>query len=124
MKQRRASILWITFSFVTWNVVFDRGVADAAIEFTREQIARYHVGAPVVAIDAAFRPRVRQAALIASLYSGLVLGFGAVALFAAGRGKGRGSRVARGDGAHAREPASDTAPKFDPSRSVRLQRSP
>ena len=75
--RRRAVLLWLSFAFVTWNVVFDRGVANAALEFTREQIVRHQNGAPVVSIDAGFRPRVGHAALTASLYSGLVLACGA-----------------------------------------------
>ena len=81
MRDRRlAIVLWITFAFVTWNVVFDRGVADAAVEFSRDQIARHQQGAPVVSLDTAFRPRVRRAALIASAWSGLVLVLGGVAI--------------------------------------------
>jgi hypothetical protein len=96
--RRRAVLLWLSFAFVTWNVVFDRGVANAALEFTRQQIVRHQNGAPVVSIDAAFRPRVGHAALTASLYSGLVLACGAAVLLLFGRGKGsRGSVVSARD---------------------------
>ncbi len=86
MRHRRLAIaLWITFAFVTWNVVFDRGVADAAVELSRDQIVRYQQGAPVGSIDIRFRPRVRQAAVTATLYSGVVLLCGVGALMLADR---------------------------------------
>ena len=74
MTRRRLAIaLWILFAFVTWNVVFDRAVTTAALGFTREQIVRYQQGASTASMDTAFRPRVRQAVLTASAYSGAVL---------------------------------------------------
>ena len=95
--RRRAVVLWMTFAFVTWNVVFDRGVCDAALEFTREQIVRYQNTAALASIDTAFRPRVNRAALTASLYSVLVLVCGAVVLALAGasRDVSRGTKVPR-----------------------------
>jgi hypothetical protein len=59
-------VWWGVFAFVVWNVVFDREVAKAGAEFTRTQIVRYERGEPVATIDAAFSPRVRDAALTAS----------------------------------------------------------
>jgi hypothetical protein len=76
--RRLAFALWITFAFVTWNVVFDRSVADAAVEVTRDQILRYQQGAPVGFIESAFSPRVREAAVKADLYAACVLLCGAV----------------------------------------------
>ena len=86
MRHRRlAIVLWITFAFVTWNVVFDRGVADAAVELSRDQIARYQQGLPVASIDARFRPRVRRAAVTATLYAAAILACGVVAVMLADR---------------------------------------
>ena len=88
MNPRRLAIaLWMTFAFVTWNVVFDRAVADAAVEFSRGQIVRYQHGESLLSIDAAFRPRVRRAALIASAWSVPVVVLGA---FAVARSRPRG----------------------------------
>jgi hypothetical protein len=70
--------LWLLAAFVAWNVVFDREVAVAAIEFTREQIVRYDQGEPVRALETVFRPRVGRAAMIASAWALLVLVAGAV----------------------------------------------
>jgi hypothetical protein len=70
--------LWLLAAFVTWNVAFDREVAVAAIEFTRDQILRYDRGEPVLTIEAAFRPRVSQAALQATAWAALVLAGGFV----------------------------------------------
>ena len=80
MSRRVAIWLWLAFAFVTWNVVFDRQVSTAAIEFTREQITRYERGEATARLDEVFRPRVRRAALIASLYAGGVLACGAVVI--------------------------------------------
>ena len=77
MKRRRVVIaLWLAFAFVTWNVAFDRAVSIAAVEFTRNQIAKYQQGTPVDFIEDAFSPRVGAAALEASLYAGVVLALG------------------------------------------------
>lgn len=76
--RRLAFALWVTFAFVTWNVVFDRSVAEAAVEFTRDQIVRYQQGAPVGSIESAFSPHVRDAAVKADLYAAFVLLCGAV----------------------------------------------
>ncbi len=74
MTQRRFVIaLWLTFAFVTWNVVFDRRVADAALAFTREQIMRYQEGAAGRSNRRRLQPDVWSAALHASLYAGAVL---------------------------------------------------
>jgi hypothetical protein len=85
MSRRAVIALWIAFAFVTWNVVFDRQVAVAALEFTQEQIARAGRGEPTARIDQAFQPRVRRAALIASIPAGLILVAGAVVLRLAAR---------------------------------------
>ena len=70
--------LWVLAALVTWNVVFDREVAVAAIEFTREQILRYDRGEPVRAIEAAFRPEIGRAAAVATVWAALVLAGGLV----------------------------------------------
>ena len=72
-RRRLEPWLWLLAAFVTWNVVFDREVAVAAIEFTREQILRYDRGEPVRTIEAAFWPRVGHAAMLASGWASLVL---------------------------------------------------
>jgi len=74
MMQRRVAIaLWLALAFVTWNVSFDRSVADAAHAFTREQIVRHQQGLPAIPIEAGFSPQLSPAALRASLYAGAVL---------------------------------------------------
>jgi hypothetical protein len=83
-RRRVALIVWAAFAFVTWNVVFDRQVYLAAVEFTQQQIERYQRGDPVASIDDAFSPRVGHAARRASVWGGAVLAAGAaVAAFAA-----------------------------------------
>ena len=79
-RVRLALILWLVFAFVTWNVVFDRAVADAGVQFTRDQILRHQQGAPVESIALGFSPHVGRAALKASLYAGIVLACGGFAL--------------------------------------------
>ena len=73
--------LWIALAFVAWNVIFDRYVAVAGVEFTREQIVRYHRGEALTSIHAGFTPRVRQAAWHASLWVSPIVGGGALALY-------------------------------------------
>lgn len=71
--RRTALIVWAAFAFVTWNVVFDRQVYLAGVQFTTEQIQRQQRGEPVVSIDAGFEPALAGAAWRASLWSGGVL---------------------------------------------------
>jgi hypothetical protein len=61
--------------------VFDRAVAVAGSEFARDQILRDRQGQPVQAIDEAFSPRVRQAAVSATGWAALVLAAGVLVLF-------------------------------------------
>ncbi len=80
MRLRTVVGLWLGLACVTWNVVFDRAVAVAALGFTREQIQRHQQGQPVSSIDEGFSPRVRAAAKTASAWTALPLALGAVAV--------------------------------------------
>jgi hypothetical protein len=81
MTSRRVLLaLWLAWAFVTWNVVFDRAVAVAGAEFTRDQIARHQKGEAVAFIEDAFSPRVGAAAVEASLYAAVILVTGAVVM--------------------------------------------
>lgn len=81
MRRVRCSVvLWLLFVFVTWNVVFDRAIADAGLQFTRDQIQSYQHGASLESIAAGFSPHVGRAALKASFYAGIVLAWGGIVL--------------------------------------------
>ena len=80
MSRAAVIALWLACAFVTWNVVFDRHVALAALTFTREQIDRHERGDATSRIDEAFEPQVGRAAVIASLYAAGVLAGGAALL--------------------------------------------
>jgi hypothetical protein len=77
--------LWIACVFVVWHVIFDRHVATAAVEFTREQVLRRQSGQPLTPIHIGFNPRVRQAAAEAALQASPLAAAGAVAAFLAFR---------------------------------------
>ena len=79
-RVRLAAVFWLVFALVTWNVVFDRAVADAGLQFTRDQIVSYQQGAAVDSIATSFSPAVGRAALKASIYAGIVLACGGFAL--------------------------------------------
>jgi hypothetical protein len=81
MRRGVVIALWIAFAFVTWNVIFDRHVANAAVEFTREQILRYQQGQATTTIDVGFSPRVRNAAWRASLWTSPILVAGALSIY-------------------------------------------
>lgn len=86
MTRRAAIGLWLAFAFVTWNVVFDRHVERATVEFTREQVLRHQQGEAVTSIHAGVSPRVREAAWLASAWVGPILAAGVLALsFRSGR---------------------------------------
>ena len=76
-----ATALWLTCAFVAWNVIFDRYVSVAAVEYTREQIQRYQRGDALGSIHAGFSPRVSDAARRASLWVSPVLVAGAAAVY-------------------------------------------
>jgi hypothetical protein len=73
--------LWLVFACVAWNVIFDRLVWTAATEFTREQVLRHQAGDPVTSIHEGFSPRVRAAALHASLWTLPIVAAGAALTF-------------------------------------------
>lgn len=81
MRRGVVVALWCVFAFVTWNVIFDRLVATAAVEFTRDQVMRHQGGQPLTSIHEGFSPRVREAALLASLWTVPVVAVGALSIF-------------------------------------------
>ena len=76
-----AMALWVACAFVAWNVIFDRYVSVAAIEFSREQILRYQHGDSLISIHAGFSPQVRHAAWQSSLWVSPVLVGGVLAVY-------------------------------------------
>jgi hypothetical protein len=76
-----AIVLWVVFVFVAWNVIYDRYVAIAAVEFTRQQIIAYEHGGPLTTIHDGFSPRVRDAAWRASLLVSPIAIVGGVAIY-------------------------------------------
>lgn len=73
--------LWLAFTFVAWNVIFDRLVWTAATEFTREQVVRHQQGNAVTSIHDGFSPRVRDAAVQASVWTTPIVATGAILIF-------------------------------------------
>jgi hypothetical protein len=73
--------LWAAFAFVTWNVMFDRHIYVAAVEYTRDQVLRSQNDAPLISIHDGFSPRVGAAARQATLWVLPILGVGALMTF-------------------------------------------
>jgi hypothetical protein len=71
--RKTALVLWAAFAFVTWNVVFDRHVYVAAVQFTQAQIRSHQRGERVSSIESAFTPQLGHAARQATLWGGAVL---------------------------------------------------
>jgi hypothetical protein len=80
-----ALALWAAFAVVTWNVVFDRHVYVAAVQFTQQQIQRHERGEQVSSIAEAFTPQLGHAAARATLWGGVVLVTGVLLTVLAGR---------------------------------------
>ena len=80
---RRAVViaLWGAFTFVTWHVIFDRLVWTAATDFTRQQVTAHDAGRPTSTIHDGFSPRVRDAAVQASLWTLPVVAAGALTVY-------------------------------------------
>jgi hypothetical protein len=66
---------------VSWNVIFDQLVWTAATEFTQAQVLRHQRGEPLTTIHDGFSPRVRDAAVRASLWTLPILAVGAVSVY-------------------------------------------
>ena len=84
--RRVAALLWLSFAFVVWNVVFDRQLFVDASRFATESVVRHQQGIPLRTIDGAYRPAVRVAALRATLCAGMVLAVGALGMWMASPG--------------------------------------
>ncbi|HXG89979.1 MAG TPA: hypothetical protein VNJ02_16750 [Vicinamibacterales bacterium] len=96
MRSRRTVIvLWLAFAWVAWNVVFDHGVTAGAIEFTRQQVVRHQRGEAVALIEEAYAPRVRAAAMNASLAATAILAIGAAVIARSGAGRRVGRSAGR-----------------------------
>lgn len=81
MRMGVVAALWAVFAFVTWNVIFDRHVLVSAVEFTRDQIVRSQNGDALISIHEGFSPRVRHAAVQATLWVVPVMTAAALTLF-------------------------------------------
>jgi hypothetical protein len=82
MTQRTLTVaLWCAFAFVAWNVIFDRLVWTAAMEFTQQQVTLHQTGQPVTSIHDGFSPRVRTAAVQASLWTLPIIVTGGIAVY-------------------------------------------
>jgi hypothetical protein len=81
IHRRLVVALWLVFAVVTWNVIFDRLVWTAATEFTREQVLHEQAGRALTSIHDGFSPRVRRAALQASLWTMPILAAGIAAVY-------------------------------------------
>jgi len=77
-KRRVATLLWIAFAFVVWNVVFDHVIVEAGRAYLRAADAAVRAGAPYVRIDAWMRP-ARSRAFWAATGSALAILIGGFA---------------------------------------------
>lgn len=73
--------LWGAFAFVAWNVIFDRLVWTAAMEFTRDQVTHHHAGQPLTSIHDGFSPQVGDAALRATLWTLPIIAAGVLTVY-------------------------------------------
>jgi hypothetical protein len=76
-----AIALWIAFVVAAWNVVYDRQVTTAAVEFARDQVLAYQQGGTPASLHAGFLPRVRAAAWTATLWTAPLAAAGLLALW-------------------------------------------
>jgi hypothetical protein len=81
MRRGVVTALWLAFAFLTWNVIFDRLVADAAAEYTQQQVLRQQAGETLTTIHDGFSPRVRAAARQASMWTAPIVAAGAAIVY-------------------------------------------
>jgi hypothetical protein len=83
-KSRWALGLWLLLAVVVFNVTFDWEARMGAHAFVRSQTLRHQQGQPLLTINDAYRPMVRQAALHSSIWL-VVIAVGGSAAVAAAR---------------------------------------
>jgi hypothetical protein len=75
-RQRLAVCLWIVIAIVVWNGLYDELLAKSTQTYLFEQALHLSGQGPWVDLTAALDAGVRHAALIATLWAGLLLGAG------------------------------------------------
>jgi hypothetical protein len=75
-RQRLAVCLWIVIAIVVWNGLYDELLAKSTQTYLFEQAMHLSGLGPRVDLTAALDAGVRHAALIATLWAGLLLGAG------------------------------------------------
>jgi hypothetical protein len=77
---RTAVWLWLSFSIVTWNVVFDYEIRMAGRRYVVQQAMHEHGRAPAVTIPGIMRPAAGHGAKVATVWALLILSLGVAGL--------------------------------------------
>ena len=97
MRDRKvlaAVVLWLTFAFLVWNVIFDRILVLAGRRYSHDALVQFRSNGTYLRIDDVMRPAAAYGVRVASL-TAIVIAVGAVVLIrkaaaiAARRGNGR-----------------------------------
>ncbi len=86
---RLAFVLWIAWSVIVWNVVFDHVIVMASREYLVLAGSAAAAGGPFARMQDAMRPAIRRAALDATLAAAATLAVGLPAILFARRAGGR-----------------------------------
>jgi hypothetical protein len=77
---RVASVLWIAWAFMVWNVVFDQVIVLAGRRYLRAAALAAGAGGPYARIDDWMRPAVTSGLWTASAAAGAILMIGLLGL--------------------------------------------
>jgi hypothetical protein len=75
-EARIATVLWIAWAIIVWNVVFDRVIVVAGRRYIRAAVLAAQAGGPYARIDDWMRPAVSNGMWLASAAAAAVLVIG------------------------------------------------
>jgi len=68
-----ASVLWLVFAFVVWNVIFDRIIVLAGRRYAHDATVLYRTTGQYLLIDSVMRPAVAYGVKVASAVAGAIV---------------------------------------------------
>ena len=68
-----ASVLWLVFAFVVWNVIFDRIIVLAGRRYAHDATVLYRTTGQYLLIDGVMRPAVAYGVKVASVVAGAIV---------------------------------------------------
>lgn len=68
-----AGVLWVTFAFLVWNVIFDRMLVLAGRRYSHDALVQFRTTGTYLRIDDVMRPAAAQGVRVASLVAVVIV---------------------------------------------------